>query len=84
MKDNGRMINKTEKVQKYGRMVPNMMENIKRERNTDMDIYISQMDHSMLDNFLEIRYMEKENIFGLMENLIMVNGRTIKWMERVL
>lgn len=49
----------------------------------DMDIYFLQMVHSMLDNFLKIRYMEMENILGLMGNLIMVNGRIIKWMDMV-
>lgn len=84
MKVNGKMINRVEEVQKYGKMVLNMMENIKKARNMDMGIYFLRMDPSILDNFLKIRYMEMENIHGLMENPIMVNGKTIKWMDMVL
>ena len=59
------------------------MENIRKARSTDMDIYILQMDLNMLDNFWIIRYMERENILGLMEKFIMDNGIIIKWMDMV-
>lgn len=72
------MINNKEQEQKYGLMELNMKEIIKMVVKKVMEHYILQMDPNIKDSFLKMKYMDMENMNGLMEEYIKVIGNKIK------
>ena len=72
------MINNKEQELKYGLMELNMKEIIKMVVKKVMEHYILQMDPNIKDSFLKMKYMDMENMNGLMEEYIKVIGNKIK------
>ena len=78
--DNGKMIDKMEKDKKYGLMVIVIKANIKMEKKMVEEFLNGLKVRSMLENFFKMSYKDKVNIFGKMEENMLVNGKIINRM----
>ncbi len=74
MKENGKMINKMAMVKKFGLMALLMKDNMSMEKNKVQVLLNGQINLYIEDNLQIIIYMEKENIYLLMEENMMEIG----------
>ena len=64
-----------EKVNIYGQMEGNTLENILKTKNMEKVNIYGQMEINTLENTLKGKCMEKVNFYGPMEEVIKGNGR---------
>lgn len=79
----GKTINKREEASKFGPMEPSMRENINKAKKKVEESFNGLITHVMKEISNKITFMAGECILGQMEELMMENGRIIRWMERV-
>ena len=77
-----RMISRREKERKHGRMALVTKVIILMGRRVVKECLNGRMGVNTLVSFITIISMEKENIYGMIKGLMMVNEMIIKWMGR--
>ena len=78
----GLKINKMALALKHIETVLVSKDNLNKEKNMDWEYLIGLTDVCIKDSFMIIICMAQVNLSGLMADLMMVNGRKIKWMAK--
>ena len=82
-KETGQMTNKKDTEWNHGLMGQDMRVNIRMGRSINKVNLHLLMVVIMKESLNKMKYQEKDNTFGLMENFMMDYGQQIKCMERV-